>query len=434
MLINRALVAACMCAVTVVSQQTHASSEAIIPTSFASEAEVSTDANASADESSDTPKPSYQAEVEVVPFIFATETLSTAFGGAGVIKHAGQAQATALGVGLYTANDSWMGFLGLYNYQLPGAEQWLFSFEAFQGHYEQGIYFLEPHESPRGETEKVISVGDEGFAKLHIEYVLPIASGKQGAARSLARRQAEEISWNPLESGVSSVKLTPFVKNRKLEVNETLPDLAKGAELLFEWDNRDTSKDTLKGGRTSLTFTYGMAIDDQPDWSIWEFEQSAFFPLGSNKWLSEQVLAANVYVADTPSWNKQDGTTGNYHRPPTFAGVGLGGFDRLRGYSSDQFTGRSAVNYSLEYRVKPHWQPLQNWPVFNLYKVPWWQWVVFGEMGKVANSFSASELHTDMKYVMGAGVRFEVEDIVVRLDLASNTDENQFWVMVNQAF
>ena len=76
------------------------------------------------------------AEFVTVPLIFSTETLSTAFGGAGVVKHAGQAQAAALGIGLYTSNDSWVTYLGLFNYQIPTWQQWLFSAEGYQAHYQ----------------------------------------------------------------------------------------------------------------------------------------------------------------------------------------------------------------------------------------------------------------------------------------------------------
>ncbi|MCC4834084.1 outer membrane protein assembly factor [Shewanella sp. 10N.7] len=375
---------------------------------------------------------SYDAEFVAVPIIFSTETLSTTIGGAGVIKHAGQAQAVALGIGLYSANDSWLSYAGFYNYQIPKLDQWLFSAELFRGHYEQGIYYL-PQANTETETERIISVGDEGFSKLHIKYVLPMAGGANGAATSLARKK-NAISWNPLESGVTSITLTPFNKYRELEALEYLPDEANGIELALDWDNRDSMNNSSEGGQTNLTLTLGSEVSDNPSWFMWEFEQSAFMSLGSNGWFEEQVLAANVYIADTPSWNSFDGDSQSYQRPPTFAGVSLGGFDRLRGYDSKQFTGRSAVNYALEYRMTPRWQPLQNLPVFNLYDVPWWQWALLIEAGNVSDEFSLDDLHKDMKTSYGVSVRFEVEDIVIRSDFVTGGDESQFWVMVNQPF
>ncbi|OBT08208.1 hypothetical protein A9267_10845 [Shewanella sp. UCD-FRSSP16_17] len=377
----------------------------------------------------------YDPEFVAVPIVFSTETLSTTFGAAGLVKHAGQAQAVALGIGLYSANDSWLTYAGFYNYQLPKLDQWLFSAEVFRGHYEQGIYYLPqaPQVPKANDSERIISVGDEGFSKLHIKYVLPIAGGKNGAAASLARKK-NAVSWNPLESGVTSISLTPFNKYRELEALDYLPDEARGFELSLNWDNRDSANNSSQGGESNLTITRGSDINDDPNWLMWEFEQSAFLSLGSNAWFEDQVLATNVYIADTPTWNDIDNSTQEFKRPPSFAGVSLGGFDRLRGYDSKQFTGRSAVNYALEYRITPRWQPLQNLPVFNLYNVPWWQWALLLEAGNVSDEFSFDSLHEEMKTAYGASIRFEVESIVIRTDFVTGGDESQFWVMVNQPF
>nr|WP_283104583.1 hypothetical protein [Shewanella olleyana] len=376
--------------------------------------------------------PEYDPEFVAVPIVFSTETLSTTFGAAGLVKHAGQAQAVALGIGLYSANDSWLTYAGFYNYQIPKLDQWLFSAELFRGHYEQGIYYL-PRAQQANDAERIVSVGDEGFSKLHIKYVLPIGGGANGAAASLARKQ-NAINWNPLESGVTTLSLTPFNKYRELEALDYLPDEARGFEFALNWDNRDSANNSTQGGETSLTITRGSEINDDPNWLMWEFEQSAFFSLGSNSWFEAQVLASNFYIADTPSWNDVDHDSQTYQRPPSFAGVSLGGFDRLRGYDSKQFTGRSAVNYAVEYRVTPRWQPLQNLPVFNLYDVAWWQWALLLETGNVTDEFALDSLHKDMKTSYGASVRFEVENIVIRGDFVTGGDESQFWVMVNQPF
>lgn len=375
------------------------------------------------------------AEFVTVPLIFSTETLSTAFGGAGVVKHAGQAQAAALGIGLYTSNDSWVTYLGLFNYQIPTWQQWLFSAEGYQAHYQEGIYYVPVEDlvNPGVEdTDRVISVGDEAFYRLHMKYVLPIGHGAQGAARSLIPVK-DNISWNPMVSGITSVRLTPFLRRQTLELYDDLPDSTQGFELLFNWDNRDNGNGSHLGGQTSFTLSRDFGSGTRSSWTTWEFEQSAFVPLGDNSWFHQQVLAFNFYLADTPTWDSQN-SDGTYHRPPSFAGVSLGGFERLRGYSSRQFAGRSAVDYALEYRVQPHWQPLQNWPVFNLYQVPWWEWVVFAEAGKVTQNFDLNELHQEMKWIYGVAARFEIEQVVVRTEFAFGGDESQVWVMVNQPF
>ncbi|MGL4476220.1 MAG: hypothetical protein ACRCT7_17470 [Shewanella sp.] len=367
-------------------------------------------------------------EFAAVPFVFSSENLSTAFGGAGVIKHAGQVQASIFGIGLYSSNDSYVTYLSANNYQLPGLDQWLFSAETYQAHFTEGVYYLP---DLNGQEQRAITTGDESFTKLHARYVLPIGHGIHGAAPSMLPQT--DISWDPRVSGVSSVKLTAFTRAQQLGIESMIPERTQGAELLLNWDNRDQANNTTQGGETSFTLRHGFEGRGAPSWTTWELEQSAFFSLSSNELFRQQVMALNLYLADTPSWNDTD-NQGQAHRPPYYAGIGLGGFDRLRGYSAKRFSGRSALLYSMEYRVQPHWQPLQHWPVFEWYQVPWWQWVAFAEAGQVSDEFSAASLHQDMHWTLGTGVRFEVESIVVRAEIAKSQESTQFWVMVSQPF
>ncbi|WP_394204367.1 hypothetical protein [Shewanella waksmanii] len=408
---------------------------------WAQNAQVNTDAiepiNVSSASDSIGDKHSYDPEFVAVPFVFSTETLSTTIGGAGVLKHAGQAQASLLGIGLYSKNDSWVTFLGANNYQLPTLDSWLFSAEYYRASYKEGIYFIDEqnlpahHEPSHQAAQRIVTQGEESYAKLHMKYVLPWGRGAHGAVASLMP-QTQALSWNPLESGVTSIQITPFSETQELQSYEYLPSQSRGVKLKLDWDNRDNGKNSTRGGRTSLTFTRDFGADDRQSWTTWEFEQSAFFALGENDWFNNQIIALDFYIADTPTWNEQ--SDGEFHRPPSFSGITLGGFNYLRGYSGGRFFGRSALLYRGEYRMLPKWQPLQTLPVFNLYDIPWWQWTVFAEAGQVADDFSMDELHKDMKWTLGAGVRFEVESVVVRTELAVGEEGNQFWVMVNQPF
>ncbi|TVP13323.1 hypothetical protein [Shewanella sp. KCT] len=377
-----------------------------------------------------------EAEYVAVPFIFATESLSTSVGAAGVVKHAGQRQASLFALGLGTANDSWVTYLGANDYQLPGVDSWLFSGEYYRARYTEGIFYIPGQEVGRAADapERVVTQGDESFARLHLKYVLPWGRGAKGAAASLRSAPLGNQEWNPLTSGVSSIELTPFYTEQRLEGYESLPQSARGLELELAWDNRDDRENSKQGGRTSLTLTRDWGSSQRQSWTTWEFEQSLYLSLGQSGWFDSRVLAFNFYLADTPTWNDFDPNSHTNGRPPGFAGVGLGGFKRLRGYSGDQFTGRSALLYAAEYRLEPKWQPLQSLPVFRWFDIPWWQWTAFVEAGKVSDEFALDSLHSQMKTSFGAGIRFEVEGVVVRTDLAIGEEESQFWVMVNQPF
>lgn len=378
-----------------------------------------------------TNRPTFDTEVAGVPFIISTETLGTAFGVSGIIKHAGQPQASIFGLGLYSENDSNIGFIAFNNYALPGLTQWLFSIEYYRGYFSNGIYYVPAARvlgAPRS-TNEIIAEGTDSSLRIKAKYVLPWGLGANGAARSLMQQRGE-IAFNPLESGVTSVSVTPFQQKRDVTGYVNLPDVAQGLELQLNWDNRDSIGDTEAGSQTRFTVRRDFGNDERNSWTTWELEQSVFVPLDANSLFKEQVLAFNYYLADTPTWDSGTGVT-DKHRSPSFAGIKLGGFNRLRGYSSGQFYSRSAVAYSAEYRVKPHWQPLHN---LSFYDFPWWQWSAFVETGQVADSFDLSALHDDLKWTAGLGLRFNVEGVLVRIDYAKSEHDAQMWFMINQPF
>jgi len=382
-------------------------------------------------ENSDSKMPTFETEVAGVPFIISTETLGSAVGVSGIIKHAGQPQASIFGLGLYSENDSNISYLSFNNYALPGLKQWLFSAEYYRGYLSNGIYYVPTVRAPEDTrvTNEVIAEGTESSLRIHAKYVLPWGLGANGAARSLIRQRGETV-FNPLESGVTSINITPFLQKRDVTGYANLPDIAQGLELQLNWDNRDSIGDTESGSQTRFTVRRDFGDEARNSWTTWEFEQSAFVPLDGNFLFKEQVFAFNYYLADTPTWDSGTGVQ-NKHRPPSFAGIKLGGFNRLRGYSSGQFYSRSAVAYSAEYRVKPYWQPLHNLPFYDF---PWWQWSAFVETGQVADSFDMAELHEDLKWTAGLGLRFNVEGVLVRIDYAKSEDDAQMWFMVNQPF
>jgi hypothetical protein len=71
---------------------------------------------------------------------------------------------------------------------------------------------------------------------------------------------------------------------------------------------------------------------------------------------------------------------------------------------------------------------IRNWPW------RWWQVVGFAEAGRVAPSWSIGDLHGDLKWSAGAGIRAMIGAGIIRLDFATSDESAQFWVMANQAF
>ena len=107
----------------------------------------------------------------------------------------------------------------------------------------------------------------------------------------------------------------------------------------------------------------------------------------------------------------------------------------MRAYPSQRFNDRAAIYYAAEYRVIPRWNPFAGWPWLQKYlEIAWWQWVPFVEVGRVAPSWSLDELHSDMKWDVGFGVRAMAKGLVVRIDTAVSEEGLRVQMMVSQPF
>ncbi len=115
-------------------------------------------------------------------------------------------------------------------------------------------------------------------------------------------------------------------------------------------------------------------------------------------------------------------------------GASLGGFLRLRGYPLYRFQDEAAIYYGVEYRVIPHWNPLGKISWLRWLHIDWWQFVPFLEVGRVASEWDLQELHSDMKWDAGGGIRLMTAKVVVRADAAYSEEGWHIWVMVGQAF
>ncbi|UJZ93656.1 hypothetical protein IHC87_13750 [Photobacterium damselae subsp. damselae] len=400
---------------------------------------------ASGDDNQEDTNSSWYHDAAAVPFAFSTDSMGLSIGLAGVVKGAGQPQASLLGAGLVTNKGTWMTYLGAYNFAPSEQGRWLLGTELYSANYQDFDYFLGAGAgNDSSADDAVIADANEAWYQLSARYILPWGSAKQEPIKSALIPTRKITGHAPWNSGVSSIEFRPFYQSRQFEHSPSLPttqfstaDSVWGLETRLDWDNQNNTRNPTEGSHTQVKLTYDPGASERPSWWKWELNQSWFWNLG--QWgdlFDQQVIAFNVYTADTPSWNNRESASGQeqYQRPPEFAAVRLGGLYRLRSYQGGRFAGRSALSYSLEYRVMPEWQPLGGWPVFDWYDVPWWQWVAFVDAGRVADSYSLSTLHQDMKWSAGGAMRFQVEGVVVRAEMAWGQEESTFRVMVNQPF
>ena len=405
----------------------------------------------SADYSDNSPGKESHRDIAGVPFIFSSEDWGVAIGGAGLVKGLLQPQMSLFGMAIASNNDSSFGFLGLYNVMAPGFDQLRMDFSFYKAIQTDTRIFLpgnpgaameQAGSNDSGATSAIRDgLRDERY-QIDFKYTLPIGAGKDGALVAMAKtRRGYESSteWNPMTSGITTLNLRPFYLSRRLDQWQPASesDHSAGVVVKLEYDTRNSSTLPTRGSNSSFTYTRDWGSSDRPSWSTVEFEYSKFLNLGSNSLMQQQVLGLNTWVADTPTWNQTEVIDGQsvWRRPPWFAGINLGGQNKLRGFSSDRFSGRSAVSYSIKYRVMPHWQPLGKLPVISsFYDIPWWQWTLFIDLGRVADTFSLQTLHQDMKASVGGGVRFQIEGLTVRTEIAAGSEERFLRIFVNQPF
>lgn len=146
------------------------------------------------------------------------------------------------------------------------------------------------------------------------------------------------------------------------------------------------------------------------------------------------MIGFNFWTAYSPSWDVQaDGSIDN--RPPAYTGATLGGIWKLRGYPSQRFSDKAAIYYGLEWRLIPRWNPFSRseWLQRHL-GIQWIQVVPFCELGRVAPSWNMEELHRDMKWSLGLGIRAWAKGIVARIDAASSEEGFKLQMMVGHPF
>ena len=107
------------------------------------------------------------------------------------------------------------------------------------------------------------------------------------------------------------------------------------------------------------------------------------------------MISFDIWTIDCLTWDDSStiNGTGTFHRPPAYKGASLGGLNRLRAYPAARFNDQAGILYTLEYRYLLDWNPLKNFTWGGRLDLAWFELVGFGEVGRVAPSWSLSTLH-----------------------------------------
>lgn len=397
------------------------------------------------------PDRQYQEQTLSLPYAFYNESFGAAIGYVqGKIGYP-QKQAAILGTAMAGTQGAAMLFVMGRDIQLPLER--LFLDPIFQiGYfndlnvYTDGNPFFPGEQAGSNDSDEddyIEGDGWDNFFRMRFKFLLPMGMGRDTIINTyvldrgmLIDGQAGGDSWNPFENGRTYLEIVPFYRNQDIDgdfVNSE--QQTNGLDIALFHDNRDFSINPSTGHalRVQLSRDFGW-FDSSDSWTVLQAEYDHYLSLGATETFRQRVLALDVWTVDTLSWdNEADGTISN--RPPAYAGATLGGIWRMRAYPSQRFNDQAAIYYSAELRLMPEWNPFDNWPRFQEYAgIQWWQWVPFVEVGRVAPTWQLDELHSDMKWDVGLGIRAFAKGAVIRIDSAVSEEGFGIQMMVAQPF
>ena len=106
----------------------------------------------------------------------------------------------------------------------------------------------------------------------------------------------------------------------------------------------------------------------------------------------------------------------------------------MRGFPAARFHDKAAIYYAAELRLIPDWNPIGRDSFLGGLEIDWLQFVPFVEVGRVADTWNASELHSDMKWDVGASLRVMARKAIVRVDVAVGEEGGALWLDIGHPF
>jgi hypothetical protein len=395
---------------------------------------------------------------KIIPFPFYNDSTDLALSVAFVAAGYYQPQLAIVGNAFTSTNGSLSGFflakdLQLHNRLFLDTKLMASDFGEIESYQDGNPDFPDERAGSNDSSKKnfINTEGTDNFYRLNFRFVLPTGDGTKGPIHKYVvdRRgmlvpgyESGGREWNPFSSGRLIAESEFFYRKQSLDDTPSHFDPETlGVTFAIEYDNTDFPTNPANGSRQRITISRDWgSLDDTAPWTSIDFETSKYISFGETDNALQRVLALDMWWVDSPTWNSSSTIDGNkvFHRPPLFAGASLGGIDRLKGYSTDRFNDRSAVFYAAEYRHMQKNNPftpiLKSIPYVNQLNLALWHWVAFAEIGRVHDEWDLSELHNDMKWDVGIGLRMNVEGVVVRLDVAKGEEETEVQMFIGHTF
>ncbi|MEN8255779.1 MAG: BamA/TamA family outer membrane protein, partial [Verrucomicrobiota bacterium] len=313
----------------------------------------------------------FQSRTILVPYAFSTETLGLGFGiGA---SYGPKAQSLYYGTTYATDNGSAFAMLGGSNLRLPGLERLHLHPRLMLGHFTHLRAYVDgnpafPTTERAGSNESspdnyIEEDAQDAVLDLQMRYTLPWGHFSDTPVHTyitkngiLKESPGGAESWNPLESGRSSILIKPYYRRQFTTARDKKLETLY-FEFGYEHDNRDFVPNPHRGYLAKASIAHDPDwLKETRRWTSLKGEINGYIPLWDTSWSRQQTLALSAWGAYSPSYNP-DSAMERDGKPPYFTGPTLGGFWRLRGYPSNRFHDKAAIHYSAEYRLMPEWQP-----------------------------------------------------------------------------
>jgi outer membrane protein assembly factor BamA len=396
----------------------------------------------------------FEVKKLVVPYAFYNDRFGFALAGAYVLSGWPQEQQASVGTAFIGSNGSRAIYLLGRDFKLPLGDRLFLDHDLSFGRFGEIDLYTDgnpdfPDEragsNDSDEDNFIEGTGSDHWLRFNFKYLLPVGFGKDKVANTfflddgiLVSGGTGGDSWNPFKYGRTYLELKPFFRRQKVTAEERhYVRTTNGLEFALYHDNTDFFANPSEGStqRIAVTRDSGDAFSDI-SWTFVEFEYSKYFSLGESETFKQRVLAFNIWTGNSPTWDESemDGTEEVFNQPPSFAGATLGGVDRMRGYPSARFYDQAVLYYAAELRLTPWSNPLGEISWLQPLEIDWWQFVPFVEVGRVAETWNLDELHTDMKWDVGLGVRAMAKHLVVRIDAAVGDEGGGIQMMVGHPF
>ncbi|SFV90590.1 hypothetical protein MNB_SV-4-915 [hydrothermal vent metagenome] len=348
-----------------------------------------------------------------------------------------------------TANFSG-GFLGLFDYKIPGTNRVLLSISGLKSYFPKARYYLYNHTNDSKEEQYIESSGDNDFIYATLKYVLSLGDGLDNPEGLYTLKHGFAVGREnygggiPFVTGRTALGVTGFYEHYTFDNN--LAGAPRSTNGLKEWntngvrffvehDNTDYDLNPSRGYQFRLQYSKDFGWRDaKQSWDFLEFKYNHYINLPTFTFTQQNVLAMSFWTGYSFSWDRNGQIDNNIdaHRPPPWEGARLGGIFRMRGYNTNRFSDKAVVYGTAEYRAVLKWNPFRKSDYIPV-AIDWLQVVGFVEAGRVHESYNF-DLLSDMKYDAGISLRAMAAQVPVRLDIAASDEGVNFWVMVFHPF